>query len=296
MMLSLPTRIVRWAKRRCLLMPALAHADAFIASYPKSGRTWLRFILANYLNDHFNLGLQLNLQSMFSVLPNENLSAERGLPAFRFRDRRGMPLIVVSHARYQRRLFGRKRIIFLLRDPRDLMVSLYFHQTGHKKRFAGGLSEFLRDPGLGLINYIDYLNCWARALREHRHLVVGYEQLSSDPAAVCEAVLGCLEHVPVEGALVQRAVAAAQFDTMQALERKTGIPEHQYDRDDANSLRMRRGKVGGFRDYLSSEDVQYVESALAAHLSDEAQELLHRVGLGGVGVRDRSRSRSRIAA
>lgn len=281
MIRPLARRIVRWSRRQCLLVPALAHADAFIASYPKSGRTWLRFILANYLNDRFDLGLRVDLQNMFRVLPNDGLSAERGLPAFTFRDIPGMPLVVVSHARYQRGSFKRKGIIFLLRDPRDLMVSAYFHQTGHKHRFAGGLSEFLRDPELGLADYVGYLNCWARALREHRHLLIGYEQLSSDPAAASEAVLAFLG-VPVERALVQRAVAAGRFDAMQALERETGIPAHCYDRNDPNNLRMRRGKVGGFADYLSPDDTDYVGRTLAARLGAEAQDLLRRVGLGGL--------------
>jgi hypothetical protein len=89
----LVSRILRWTKRQWLLMPALARADAFIASYPKSGRTWLRFILADYLSDRFDLGLRVDLQTMFGVLPNDDLSAERGLPAFGFGDRPGMPLV-----------------------------------------------------------------------------------------------------------------------------------------------------------------------------------------------------------
>jgi alcohol sulfotransferase len=218
---------------------------------------------------------------MFGVLPNDDLSAERGLPAFGFGDRPGMPLVVVSHARYRRRWFKSKPVVFLLRDPRDLMVSAYFHQTGHKHRFAGGLPEFLRDPELGLADYIDYLNGWAGALSAHRHLVIGYEQLSSDPEAGSAAVLGFLG-VPVERALVQRAVAASRFEAMQALERETGIPAHRYDRNDPNSLRMRRGKVGGFADYLSADDTDYVESTLAARLSNEARDLLRQAGLGGL--------------
>ena len=212
MIRPLARRIVRWSRRQCLLVPALAHADAFIASYPKSGRTWLRFILANYLNDRFDLGLRVDLQSMFRVLPNDGLSAERGLPAFTFRDIPGMPLVVVSHARYQRGSFKRKGIIFLLRDPRDLMVSSYFHQTGHKHRFAGGLSEFLRDPELGLADYVGYLNCWARALSEHRHLLIGYEQLSSDPAAASEPRVNALM-ASSAGSVMTRAARDAQRRT-----------------------------------------------------------------------------------
>jgi alcohol sulfotransferase len=111
--------------------------------------------------------------------------------------------------------------------------------------------------------------------------LIGYEQLSSAPAAASEAVLGFLG-VPVERALVQRAVAASRFEAMQALERETGIPAHRYDRNDPNSLRMRRGKVGGFADYLSADDTDYVESTLAARLSNEARDLLRQAGLGGL--------------
>jgi hypothetical protein len=43
-------RMLRKEFGRSRLMLAAGSAAAFLASYPKSGRTWFRFILANYLN------------------------------------------------------------------------------------------------------------------------------------------------------------------------------------------------------------------------------------------------------
>ena len=62
--------------REVVLAARARGTDGFIASFPKSGRTWLRFILANYLNRLLSLGLELDLRSMFGLIPNDVLDPE----------------------------------------------------------------------------------------------------------------------------------------------------------------------------------------------------------------------------
>jgi alcohol sulfotransferase len=168
-------------------------------------------------------------------------------------------------------LFGHVPVIFLVRDPRDVMVSAYFHETRHKRRFNGTVSEFLASP-LGLSRMIDYLNGWAAGLARHPHLLLSYEKLSADPASESARVLGFLG-VPVDPALLDQAIAAASFDRMRALELKDGIPAHSYDRTDPQSLRMRKGKVGSFTDLLTEADIACIADGCATRLTQQARGL-----------------------
>lgn len=277
-MRRLPIRIWRRTWNRVRLLSAAGRADGFLASYPKSGRTWFRFILANYLDFAGDLGVGVNLHSMFAVVPNFDFDPVRGVRAFRFAERRpGIPLILVSHHPYRRLLFRGQPVIFMVRDPRDVMVSAYFHATRHKHRFAGDMASFLRDPRQGLPSLVRYLNAWAEGLRRHRHVVLSYERLSADPeAAAAQALtfLGCA----VDAGAVRRAVEASRFEAMREREIEGGIPAHDYDRGDQESLRMRRGKVGGFADYLQADEVAFVEDRCAATLTPRAKALLAPTG------------------
>lgn len=279
MTMNLARRVWRKGTNRIRLRLRSATADAFLASYPKSGRTWFRFILSNYFDRAEKLGASVNLHTMFSVLPNYALDDGRGMGAFRFAHRRpDLPLILVSHFPYRRFLFGDKRIIFMVRDPRDVMVSAYFHATKHKHRFQGDMTEFLKDAEQGVADLIRYLNGWAKGLRRHPHLILSYEKLQADTENQTEKALrflGCRIDV---GAL-RESVVVSRFEAMRDLEKAEGIPDHDYDRGDEESLRMRRGKAGGFTEYLTPAHVSFIEDTLALRLSPEAKSAIRETSL-----------------
>jgi alcohol sulfotransferase len=269
-------RATRQALIRARLAAAAGGATAFLASYPKSGRTWLRFILANYLNETAGLGVSVDLHTMFAVVPNFDYDPVRGLPAFHFKGRAQMPLVPVTHYPYSRFLFRGRPIVFMIRDPRDVMVSSYFHATRHKHRFKGDIAGFLRDQGLGLPHLIRYLNGWADGIAQHRHLVLSYERLSADPEAATAEVLTFLDY-PIDNAALRRAVKASRFETMREREMTEGIPAHEYDRGDEESRRMRRGKVGGFADYLQPADLAAIEAGCTSGLNPAAKALKTKI-------------------
>ena len=271
----------RASARPRLALGALS-ADAWLASYPKSGRTWFRFILANYFGIAAGLDVKVDLRSMFGIVPNFDLDPVRGLPAFRFRDRADVPLIVVTHKSYSRLLMLDRPIIFMVREPRDVLVSAYFHETRHKHRFDGDMDAFLPHPRLGLPAYVRHLNGWAERLTAHRHLVLSYETLSADPIGstmAALAFLGC----DADPTAAERAIDASRFEAMRADEQRSGIPGHDYDRNDEQSLRMRRGRVGGFADHLQPRQIAYIEDTCARLLRPAARALLASAGSYDVG-------------
>jgi hypothetical protein len=270
-------RRLRRAGRAWQLEALAAKADALLASYPKAGRTWLRTIVANYINEHFALGVEVDLHTVFHIVPNRDLNPERGLRAWRYADRPEIPLVTVTHESYKRAWPQKLPIIHIVRDPRDLMVSAYFHHTRHKHRFDGTPSELVHHPHLGINDFIAYSNGFAEGLIRHRHIVVSYEGLSLDPRRTAGAVLSFLG-LEVRDDGLERALAASSFEAMRDAELSTGIPGHEYDRGDSDSLRMRRGIVGGYSETLSPADIAFIEGRCREYLTPGAKTLLKGTG------------------
>jgi hypothetical protein len=261
-----------------LLAAAFARVDGFIVSYIKSGRTWFRFILANYFNEIFDLGLQVDFHSIFAIIPNYLLNSRQGWGTYRFANRPQVPFLVVSHLPYRRLLFGSRDILFVLRDPRDVMVSAYFHKTRHAQLFNGGIEAFLHDPEHGVLDYIRYFNGWAEACDHHRHFVVAYERLSADTISLLKDVLAFL-NVEIDDGALTRAISASSFEAMRAIELRSGHPVHRYDPSNAESLRVRRGKIGGFQDYLDDRQIAYIGQTCASKLTPAAKRLIANAGI-----------------
>lgn len=248
--------------------------DAVLVSYPKSGRTWFRFIVSSYLAEAFALKPAPDLHSMFKVMPNFDMEPVRGLPAFTFTHHDPKPpLIPVSHLPYSRRRFRHYPAVFMVRDPKDVMVSSYFHATRQKHRFSGEIGAFLGDQKQGVASLIGYLNGWAEGLKHCDHIVISYENLSHDPQSQTASVLKFLGLQP-DPVILAHAIATAQFQNMRKLEHVSGLPGHDYDRSDEESLRMRRGKVGGYTDYLTTAQIAFIDEACARDLTPGAKALL----------------------
>lgn len=275
--------IVRAARRRFRdephLRAAAMRADTFLVSYPKSGRTWLRYLLSCYFAEVAGLGFEPDLTTTFRVLPNFDRDPVRGIGAFVGEGAGGvMPLILVSHLGFNRRLFLDRPVIFLVRDPRDVIVSAYFHATRHKKVFAGDIGAFLDDPAYGLPALFRFLNGWADGLAGRRHILVSYEEMLDGSEETVRAILRFCG-VAVDGEALRKAIAAARFDRMRDKERDQGIPGHDYDRNDTQSMRMRSGKAGGFDAWLSAEQAALILARCQRELTPRARALLAVTGV-----------------
>jgi hypothetical protein len=219
------------------------------------------------------------LTTTFRVLPNFDRDPVRGINAFagNVADPR-LPVIYVSHLPFQQRLFLDRPVVFLIRDPRDVIVSAYFHATRHKNRFAGDIAAFLDEQTYGLPALVRYLNGWGNGLANRPHHLISYEHMLAEPVAAVGGLLRFLG-VEVSPQILVRAIAAAQFDRMQVEERGTGIPGHDYDRNDDQSLRMRSGKAKAFGQWLTPEQAEEVIDRLRAQLNPQAKALIAITGV-----------------
>lgn len=253
---------------------AVTEADAFLISFPKSGRTWLRFLLSHYFAEAAELSFRPNLTTTFSILPNFDFDRIRGLSASIGRDDSVLiPRLFASHLPFSSNIFLDKPVILLVRDPRDVMVSSYFHATRHKRVFSGEMDTFLSHQKFGLPALIRFLNGWAEALPQRRHLILSYEHLHADLQAEIERLLvfvGTSPNVPA----LRRAIAAASFERMRDLERANGVPGYNYDRQDDQSLRMRNGEAKSYAKWLTADQSAFIIDQCRNGLTTRARHAL----------------------
>jgi Sulfotransferase domain len=241
----------------------------------------MRFALAHYMRALYGLELDIDLRSMFRLLPNMDGSAPdcgKDASVYTLAHRPEIPLLLSSHLCFDERLFGRRPVVFILRCPYDVMVSSYLHKTRQEFSWEGPLKAFLRDPQVGVADLVRYLNSWAPRLKKPGALVLTYEQLRSDPESgfLCLAAhLG----IQAEPAIARIALSQASFEKMSAVERRVGIEGYDYDWWDPEARRVRRAQIGGYRDYLDEQDCRYMMTACVQRLAPAVRALLERRGL-----------------
>jgi len=253
----------------------LKASDCVVVSFGKSGRTWLRVMLSRFYQVKHGL-------------------SERHLMGFDnlHRKNRQIPVICFTHDNYIKDYTGNvdnksdfydKKVILLVRDPRDIAVSQLF-QWQHRMRpnkkelndyppHGAEISpyDFIMHEGAGLPKIIDFLNLWQKERPRIPHfLLVRYEDMRSNPERELARIL---EFVGTPGTYdqVKAAVEFAAFDNMKKMEQKrtfwlSGGRMVPKDRSNPNSFKVRRAKVGGYRDYFSEEEANKINAFVENHL------------------------------
>ncbi|NJD90893.1 MAG: sulfotransferase domain-containing protein [Geobacter sp.] len=241
-------------------VPPAGQPGAWLCSYPKCGRSWLRFLIANYMNLHYDLGLEIDFHSIFKLLPNDGNDTLKGVSGYQFAADSRFPMVVASHTYWRKERFDGAPLIFMLRAVPDVTVSDYFHTSRLLNTYNGTLKEFIRDPQGGMHSYLRYLSSWADFIRSGQTQVhlVRYEELHARTAEVAAGVLSFLG-IPVDRSLLAEAVKLSSFEAMSHVEQERGIAGHVCHFGDPEARRVRKGRVNGYLEYLDDEDMAYIE-------------------------------------
>ncbi len=236
-------------------------ADAFVVSVQKSGRTWVRVFMAAYFAGR-GAPAPVYTHDLWEHV-TKGCTGER---------LRGKWLIPRADA-------ACKPILLVARDPRDLMVSLFFHLQRRARTYRGDLPALLRHPVYGVRSVVAIMNRWLREWDRPGHLhLFRYEDARTDPAAAFARAVRFLQpEMELDEEALERAVEIASFENMRRLE--TGDSHAQgaelvaglkgealrpCDDRDLDSYKVRRGKVGGYVDYLDATDIAFLDREIKA--------------------------------
>lgn len=268
-------RLERWLRGKEEFRK-LETADCVIVSFGKSGRTWLRVLISRFyqvrhgLSERHLIGFD-NLHHRNRAIPRIFFTHDNYLKDF------------TGHTDDKRDYYG-KKVILLARNPLDTTVSQFFQwkfrmRPGKKSLNAypehGAeveLYAFMKDADAGLPKVIDWLNLWAREAPKCKDfLLVRYEDMRADTAGTLARIVDFIG-TPGTPAELRAAVEFASVENMRNMELKrtfwlSGSRMVAKDKDNPNSFKVRKAKVGGYRDYFNDAEAADLEQIMARDLA-----------------------------
>lgn len=246
-------------------------AGAYILSYPKSGRTWLRMLIGTVLNDYFQLELEDGQKAALSKLTKPL----RSFPTIRLLHDDDPGITPYRQLSQNKNRFAGKKVILMVRDPRDVVVSAYYQYKFRMNREDlkdTSLSDFLKGDTGGLHSIIEYLNSWAVQIPKHPQLfILRYEDLKMDGLSSLREIMLFLG-LETDDPCLSNALSENDFTRLKKKEKSGELNSDFFGTQkpgDENASKVRKGKVGGYRDELSTGDIAWMDELINSELSGE---------------------------
>ena len=233
--------------------------DTFLAAYPKSGNTWTRFLVGNLVHQDGPVTF-LNIPE---IIPHLDVKSKR------FFKRMPRARVINCHEPFNARY---KRVIYVVRDPRDVAVSLYHFQRKRRviedkypiesfiTRFLAG--ENVRPDRMG--SWAENVTSWL-AVRQNSpgFLLLRYEDLLENPERELAEVASFLG-IKASPERIAKAVALSSAHRMRELEMAQGSKWHQAKGTRTDIPFVRSATSGGWREGLPQSSVAEMESTWGA--------------------------------
>jgi hypothetical protein len=251
--------------------PTQPRSIVWIASYPKSGNTWLRFLACNLLFGPVDSAVTLSRLAPDLHELRATPEPPRQLTLMKTHFPYTMNLPLAAHT---------AGAIYVVRDPADVMLS-NFHYARRSGVSAGESADALNryidnylaargDPRwlkLGMGSWEDNVRSWVGNKWNFPVLCVRYEDLLADGVNVAGILCKCLG-VTRTAEEIAKAVDGASFRRMREIEeadisaQRVGIFYKPYLREpiEAGLRFMRAGKRGEASQVLSQEQRRRVDA------------------------------------
>jgi hypothetical protein len=252
--------------------------DVFLVSFPKSGNTWTRFLVANLLYPERNP----SFGNINDLIPDPEALSKRRMA------RIPRPRIIKSHQYFDPRY---PRVIYIVRDPRDVVLSRYhFHR---KRRLISDDSPlepfvelFLTDTTSPYGSWSENVASWLSTRSgSDSFLLLRYEDMMAQTQSELAKVAKFLG-VPVNSERIDQAVHNSSADTMRKLEKEQD-GKWSTTKDTRKDVPfVRAAKSGGWRSELPEPMVAKIETAWGPLMRHLGYELAFPQSPGGTGSPD----------
>ena len=152
-----------------------------------------------------------------------------------------------------------------MRNPKDALVSFYHHYTADETlgAFNGGFNDFFElyeKKVLGFGDFFEHNAAWYEFNKDRKNsLVVVYEEMRKDPRSNIIKMANFLNKELSEKA-VDLIVENSSIESMQSKMNKPRPGPTSWRRE--RSTFIRKGAVGGWRDYFTQDQSDYVDRQL----------------------------------
>jgi hypothetical protein len=242
----------------------LAEADAVVVSYPKSGRTFVRAMLARLYQRRFGIDERKLLE--FPML----LRASGAVPRVLF-THAGDAMRTPKQIHVDPTGHAHARLVLIARHPGDIAVSRYHHlkhrsRDKARQRLADQpLETFVWAEEGGIPSIVTFLNQFAALPGV---TIIRYEDFLAKPAKSLSRLAEAIGLTADENDIAD-AVEFGSLPSLRQREREgyfTSSRLRQARKGDAQSGKVRSGKSGGYRAQLGAEEAARIDAYIAEHL------------------------------
>ena len=264
------------------------HKNIFLASYPKSGNTWLRSIIGNFynfdkefsLNDLKSIPL-LSIKKHFSEFENKvylnknelhfDWISQNIIKCQKILNSKANHLNIFKTHSARHKNFTNETVnagfIYIVRDPRDIIVSL--------KNFSGKeinktIDEFLFSNSLMITTNgaQELLSTWELNVQSWLNynsvprLIIKYEDLKLNPKEIILNIKKFLNkihrlNIILSDQDIDKIIENTNFNNLKKLEEKNG-----FDEATIHSKFFRSGTSNQWKDVLTNTQVKLIEKNL----------------------------------
>ena len=264
------------------------HKNIFLASYPKSGNTWLRSIIGNFYNFDSDFSLNdlksiplLSIKKHFNEFENKvyinnnelhfDWISQNIIKCQNILNNKPNHLNIFKTHSARHKNFTNETVnagfIYIVRDPRDIVVS-FKNFTGNsfdkiidellfqKKLMinTNGAKELLSTWDLHVQSWLNY-NTVPR-------LIIKYEDLKSNPKEIVYNIKEFLNkihklNIDLSDHQIDKIIENSNFNNLKKLENQNG-----FDEASKHSKFFKSGNSNQWKDILSKTQLQLIENNL----------------------------------
>jgi hypothetical protein len=225
------------------------HDDIYLVSYPRSGSTWLSFLIANAGIRYFKVSQDVNFFNIHHLVPDIESGQDIKTNIYPFNSR-----IIKSHSFFNPFY---KSVFYLVRHPDQVMFSYFKFLTG-LGQFNGNISEFIRSKNFGICSWVRHVQGWLSYNNPALGIVVlRYEDLVQDSS---KEIIKLFKYIgySLSNADAEFASLKTSLSTMKTIEEELVndgrliAPNHKH---------IRGGGLKDSNDALSEIDKQFIRNS-----------------------------------
>ncbi|MEQ8463047.1 sulfotransferase domain-containing protein [Coleofasciculus sp. E1-EBD-02] len=219
----------------------ISYDNVFLVSYPKSGSTWVRFLIGNYLS-----GNRCDFTNSHLIVPDIHLNPEQCSQI-------QQPIFIKSHMPFR---CDYRNVIYLVRDGRDVAVSYYFHLMKYRKisrntLFADFIGKFNHGFFDDYTSWNSHVNSWINNA-PNKFLLIKYENIKQNPLLQLIKILE-FANISVNYDAATAAIESSKFEKMKTLEKAQHNMFYRLSDSDASIPFIRRGQVGNWKQFFTDD-------------------------------------------
>ena len=236
-----------------------------IVSYPKSGRTWLQKMIIEAICLERGIKEKINDITELSEMAD-------------------LPLILSTHAgsSWEEHIqdentvsvddwskYSHAKVVFLYRDPRDILVSQYHHIVNRTGYMTFHKDYVIDNKNVGLLKIINFMNKWLKNSDAHSDKIMSlsYETMRQDTETDLARLFEFWD-IPVSRENIKQAIENCTLDKMRQKEKENADSPWMVTKKGAgsNAFHSRKGMIGEYLEFFSEDQVDQINDKINGKL------------------------------